>query len=214
MSLTDIHLSSRRRVLLSLAALALSACAQMTPTGDPLPSWNDGAAKSAIVHFVRNTTVAGGPQFVPPEERIATFDQDGTLWVEQPIYTQVVFALDRVKTWRPQHPEWKTTEPFKTLLAGDRDTMAKFTIQDFEKIVERHALRHDGRRVQRRSSRAGWPRQASAIQAALYRAGLSADARGDALPARTASRPTSSPAAARTSFACLPSRSTACRPSK
>ena len=135
MSLTDIHLSSRRRVLLSLAALALSACAQMTPTGDPLPSWKDGAAKDAVVQFVRNTTVAGAPQFVPPAERIATFDQDGTLWVEQPLYAQVMFALDRVKDIVRARPALANEEPFKTVLSGDRAAMAKLTEEDLVKIV-------------------------------------------------------------------------------
>jgi phosphoglycolate phosphatase-like HAD superfamily hydrolase len=102
---------------------------------DPLPSWNDGPAKKALLEFVRATTEKGGPKYVPPEQRIATFDQDGTLWVEQPMYTQLRFALDRVVALAPQHPEWKTTEPFKSVLAGDREAMAKFTMKDFEAIV-------------------------------------------------------------------------------
>ena len=77
---------------------------------DPLPSWNEGATKQAIVELVRQTTDAASPQFVPQDKRIATFDQDGTLWVEQPMYTQLFFALDRVKVLAPQHPEWKTAE--------------------------------------------------------------------------------------------------------
>ena len=79
---------------------------------DPLPSWNDTTSKKAIVAFVDKVTTEGSPDFVPPNERIATFDNDGTLWCEQPLYFQLLFALDRVKTLAPQHPEWKTKEPF------------------------------------------------------------------------------------------------------
>ena len=86
---------------------------------DPLPSWNDTAPKQAIVDFVKRATTVGGPDFVPVEERIATFDNDGTLWAEQPIYFQLAFALDRVKALAPQHPEWQTKEPFASLLKGD-----------------------------------------------------------------------------------------------
>src|SRR5436309_11294137 len=86
---------------------------------DPLPSWNDGATKKSITDFVAKVTKEGSSDFVPPEERIATFDNDGTLWCEQPLYFQLLFALDRVKTLAPQHPEWKTKEPFASLLKGD-----------------------------------------------------------------------------------------------
>jgi len=86
---------------------------------DPLPSWNDGAAKRAILSFVAETTSAGAPGFISSPERIATFDNDGTLWVEQPMYVQLAFALDRVKAMAPQHPEWKEAQPFKAILAGD-----------------------------------------------------------------------------------------------
>ena len=86
---------------------------------DPLPSWNDGASKQAIVAFVARVTKAGGPDFVPPPERIATFDNDGTLWSEKPLPFQVIFAFDRVKALAPQHPEWKTKPPFASLLKGD-----------------------------------------------------------------------------------------------
>jgi hypothetical protein len=86
---------------------------------DPLPSWNDTAPKKAIVTFVEKVTKEGSPDFVPVPERIATFDNDGTLWAEQPIYFQFLFAMDRVKALAPQHPEWKTQEPFKSVLTGD-----------------------------------------------------------------------------------------------
>jgi hypothetical protein len=86
---------------------------------DPLPSWHEGAAKDTIVAFVAKVTQEGGPDFVPPTARIAAFDNDGTLWAEQPLYFQLAFAFDRVKALAPQHPEWQVQEPFKSLLAGD-----------------------------------------------------------------------------------------------
>ena len=91
---------------------------------DPLPSWNDGAAKQAIVDFVNAVTREGSPDFVPVPERIATFDNDGTLWIEQPMYVQFAFALDRVKELAPLHPEWKDKQPFKAVLEGDMEALA------------------------------------------------------------------------------------------
>jgi phosphoglycolate phosphatase-like HAD superfamily hydrolase len=102
---------------------------------DPLPSWNEGAAKKAIADFVKAATDQTGPKFVPPEERIAAFDNDGTLWVEQPLYPQITFAIERVAEMAPQHPEWKEQEPFKAVLVHDREAIAGFNIQDFEKII-------------------------------------------------------------------------------
>src|SRR4029434_3744126 len=87
---------------------------------DPLPSWNDGAAKEAIVEFVQATTDSAKPTFVPPEARIATFDQDGTLWVEHPVYSQVVYCLERVPAVVKAKPELAKVEPFKTVLSGNR----------------------------------------------------------------------------------------------
>ena len=86
---------------------------------DPLPSWNDGASKQAITQFVQRVTKDGGPDFVPPAQRIAVFDNDGCLWCEQPLYFQVLFAMDRIKKMAADHPEWKTTEPFKSVIADD-----------------------------------------------------------------------------------------------
>jgi phosphoserine phosphatase len=119
---------------------------------DPLPSWNDGPAKEAIMTFVQNTTDKSGPYFVEPAERIATFDNDGTLWAEKPMYFQLFFALDRVKELAPQHPEWQDKEPFASLLKGDvkaamaggmksileivMATHAGMTTAEFEKIVK------------------------------------------------------------------------------
>ena len=96
-------------------ALAAPAFAQT----DPLPSWNAGHAKARVVAFVTAVVEPGGKDYVPPGERIATFDNDGTLWAEQPMYFQILFALDRVKAMAPQHPEWRTQEPFASLLKGD-----------------------------------------------------------------------------------------------
>ena len=109
------------------------ACHNTTLAQDPLPSWNDGPAKQAILDFVRVTTASGGEQFVPPAERIATFDQDGTLWVEHPIYTQVMYCLDRVPILVKTKPELKNVEPFKTVLSGDREAIAKLTMPDLLK---------------------------------------------------------------------------------
>src|SRR5215475_5837959 len=113
----------RRRFTLAVAVLGLTVVFGWTSRAfaqsDPLPSWNDTPAKQAIIAFVGRITDAGGPDFVAPPDRIATFDNDGTLWVEQPMYFQLAFALDRVKVLAPQHPEWKTQEPYKSLLAGD-----------------------------------------------------------------------------------------------
>ena len=138
----SLHLNvnpSRRRVIASLAALAV-ACGLLAPISaaaesDPLPSWNDGPAKQAILDFVKATTDKSSPNYVPPEARIATFDQDGTLWVEHPIYTQLVYVLDRVPDVVKAKPELANVEPFKTVLSGDREAIAKLTTPDLLKIV-------------------------------------------------------------------------------
>ena len=106
--------------LLALGILASGlAAATAARAADPLPSWNDTAAKKAILEFVTKVTAEGSPDFVPAAERIAVFDNDGTLWSEQPMYFQLAFALDRVKALAPRHPEWKEKEPFASLLKGD-----------------------------------------------------------------------------------------------
>lgn len=108
---------------------------QVHGQSDPLPSWNDGPAKKAILEFVRVTTDKSSPKFVPAEQRIATFDEDGTTWVEHPMYTEVVFSLDRVVELAAKHPEWKDKQPFKAVIAGDRAAMEKFTQDELTKIV-------------------------------------------------------------------------------
>ena len=99
---------------------------------NPLPSWNEGATKQAIVAFVRATTDQAGPEYVPPSERIATFDQDGTLWVEDLLYSQLVYCLERIPAVVERKSELKDVEPFKTVLTGDLEAIAKFSLPDFE----------------------------------------------------------------------------------
>jgi phosphoglycolate phosphatase-like HAD superfamily hydrolase len=106
------------------APFAGARIAAQAPASDPLASWNDAPSKAAITDFVARVTRQGGADFVPVPERIAVFDNDGTLWSEQPIYFQLAFALDRVKELAPQHPEWKTTQPFKGVLEGDMKAVA------------------------------------------------------------------------------------------
>ena len=135
--------------LLAMMLLILSSFAYAE--SDPLPSWNDTAAKRAIIEFVKKTTEKGSPDFVPPAKRIATFDNDGTLWSEQPIYFQALFIVDRIKQLAPQHPDWKNEEPFASVLNGDLQgafaggeralvelamvTHADTTTDEFSKIV-------------------------------------------------------------------------------
>jgi len=132
-----------RRLRLSGAAasmLLLVASAAAFAQSDPLPSWNDGAAKKSITDFVTRVTTQGSPAFVPPPERIATFDNDGTLWAEQPIYFQLAFALDRVKALSAQHPEWKGKEPFASLLKGDlKGALAGGEPAIFQFVMATHA---------------------------------------------------------------------------
>jgi phosphoserine phosphatase len=135
-------------VLLAIALADLTT----TQAQDPLPSWNDTAPRKAVVAFVEKVTKSGSPEFVPPAERIATFDNDGTLWCEKPLPVQLFFILDRVKELAPQHPEWKQKEPFSSLLKGDLHgalaggkpalleviaaTHTGMTTEEFEKIVK------------------------------------------------------------------------------
>src|SRR5450432_448244 len=153
----SIFLEVSRRAMLSAFAtlpalpVLFPAAALADIASDPLPSWNDTASKKAITTFVERVTKQGSPDLVPEAERIATFDNDGTLWAEQPIYFQLAFALDRVKVLAEQHPEWKDKEPFASLLKGDLKgalaggepaifeivtvTHSGMTTEEFEKIV-------------------------------------------------------------------------------
>ncbi len=123
------------RVLGFMLAGSILAVAPALAQSDPLPSWNDGAAKRAIIQFVKATTTRGSAQFVPVAERIATFDQDGTLWVEHPVYSQLVYCLDRVPALVKARPELAGVEPFKTVMSGDRAAIAALPMDDLLKIV-------------------------------------------------------------------------------
>jgi len=122
--------------LLVLPLLFLTGqTASQEQKADPLPSWNDGPAKKAIIEFVRTTTDKASPKFVSAEERFATFDEDGTTWVEHPMYTEVVFSLDRVVELAAKHPEWKNKQPFKAVIDGDKAALAKFGMDELMEIV-------------------------------------------------------------------------------
>lgn len=132
---------SRRSALFGFsAALALLATGheaggQPAASPGPLPSWNEGAAKQAVLQFVQATTNPSSKDFVAPDDRIATFDQDGTLWVEHPIYTQAAFAVDRVHQLAAEHPEWQTQEPFKTVLSNDPAALVHLSERDWAEII-------------------------------------------------------------------------------
>ncbi len=147
-----MKLSYKHSIIRGAVFCVLVSTTVVAQSRDPLPSWNDGAARKAIIAFVEKVTKKGSPDFVAPEQRIATFDNDGTLWAEQPLYFQLLFSLDRVKALAPKHPEWKTTEPFASLLKGDvkgalaggqkamleiiMAAHAGMTTEEFEKIVK------------------------------------------------------------------------------
>ena len=142
---SNSRLSGIRRwafALLCAVALATPALAQT----DPLPSWNDGAAKKAVVEFVQATTTQGSPKFVPAPERIATFDQDGTLWVEQPMYAEVMFAFDQLAATLKKYPELKHIPPFKTVMSGDQAAIAKLSNLELDKVVA--LVTHSGMTVE------------------------------------------------------------------
>jgi len=151
---SNMRLQPRRltQVMIAFVVALVLGDLVMAQTTDPLPSWNHGKVKQSIINFVAKVTKQGSPNFVPPAERIATFDNDGTLWAEQPLYFQFLFAFDRVKALAPKHPEWKDKDPFASLLRGDvkgalaggkpaiveiiMETHAGMTTAEFEKIVE------------------------------------------------------------------------------
>jgi phosphoserine phosphatase len=123
-------------LVFAAALLALGAGGTTAQAArDPLPAWNEGPAKQAIVDFVHATTDKASPKYVPPAERIATFDQDGTLWVEHPMYSQVMYCLERVPVLVAEKPELKEIEPFKTVLSGDREAIAKLPLPELEKVL-------------------------------------------------------------------------------
>jgi hypothetical protein len=119
-----------------IALLFVAALRDPATAADQLPSWNEGPAKAAITQFVERTTRDGSPDFVAPELRIATFDNDGTLWCEQPNYVQVVFAVSRLKSLAPEHPNWKTEEPFASILKGTAELPLPGGLKDYEKLLD------------------------------------------------------------------------------
>jgi phosphoglycolate phosphatase-like HAD superfamily hydrolase len=135
-----VRFRSTLRTTLVLWVILLGAAGTQAQR-DPLPSWNKGPAREAIITFVKETTEKSSPKYVEPNDRIATFDQDGTLWTEHPLYGQAMFALERLGKMAPQHPEWKETEPFRSVLTGDREAMGKFSEKDWLEII---AVTHAG----------------------------------------------------------------------
>ncbi len=127
--------SAARFTAAAFVVLLLAFAAGSAGAADPLPAWNDGPSKIAILEFVTAVTQEGSDDYVAPGERIAVFDNDGTLWLEQPIYTQLAFAADRMKTLAPEHPEWKTTQPYQALLEGDHAALVAAGMAGIEKIV-------------------------------------------------------------------------------
>jgi phosphoglycolate phosphatase-like HAD superfamily hydrolase len=129
--------SVRMLARLAIASLVLLAGQALgrADNSDPLPSWNEGATKHAILDFVRVAVDKSGPKYVPPEERVATFDQDGTLWVEHPLYTQVVYCLERVPDVVKARPELTDVAPFKTVLSGDEEAIEKLPMKDLEEVL-------------------------------------------------------------------------------
>jgi phosphoserine phosphatase len=133
---------ARRTLPALLIAAGISSFGSVwAQTPDLLPSWNDGAVKKSITNFVPRVTTPGGADFVPHDQRIATFDNDGTLWAEQPMYFQIMFAMDRVKALAPQHPDWKRKQPFKSVLDDDRKALAALGEKGFLQIM---AATHTG----------------------------------------------------------------------
>jgi len=134
-----------RRTWIPAVAVAVFGGCTASPSADPLPSWNDGPTKAAIVAFVQQVTDNTQTAFVPAEERIAVFDNDGTLWAEQPTYFQLAFAIDRVRELAPDHSEWSTQMPFAAILSGDAEALAALTEHDIVEIV---AATHSGMTVE------------------------------------------------------------------
>ena len=160
-----------KRIALPIIALFIGLALPVF-AADPLPSWNDTASKKEIITFVKQITTKSSPNYVPVPERIATFDNDGTLWAEQPMYFQMFFALDRVKVLAPEHPEWKDKEPFASLLKGDvKEALAGGEPAVAQIIMATHAgMTTDGFRTNRQ--RLDRHRKASHDQTALHRDGL------------------------------------------
>jgi hypothetical protein len=174
---------ARTFALGALLTLGLPAQAQT----DPLPSWNDGPAKQAIVTFVKDTTTQGSPKFVPPAERIATFDQDGTLWVEHPMYSQVMYILESVPALVKAKPELAKVAPFSTvleILKGDRAAIAKLTMPDLEKLAAATLTGMPVDTFNAEAEEVAGRGEGPTLEEALYRTHLPADAGSAEVPAR------------------------------
>ena len=142
MNITQLSNPSRFRFLAFSFITIFTICiCSVSYAADPLPSWNDGPAKQSIISFVNQVTDPNSESFVKPEERIATFDNDGTLWAEQPLYAQLAFVIDRVKELAPAHPEWKTQQPFKAVLENDKEALAE---SGYEGLLELLMATHAG----------------------------------------------------------------------
>ncbi|CAM3139753.1 HAD family hydrolase [Vibrio diazotrophicus] len=128
-------MARKSKALILLISYAISFYAISAEQADPLPSWNDTDTKKSIIEFVSNTTMSGSKTFVPIEQRIATFDNDGTLWAEKPIYLQLFFAIDKVKDMSSEHPEWRTEEPYASAIKGDLETLGKQGLEGLMKLV-------------------------------------------------------------------------------
>ena len=206
----------RRGRVFALAALGAIitglATSSMAATS-MLPGWQDGASKARIVQFVEAVTDPTSPDYVPPAERIAVFDNDGTLWSEQPMYFQLAFVLDRVKALAPQHPEWRTQEPFKSVLAGDMAGVAKAGEHG---LLEMMAATHAGMTADEfRAIVADWLATARHPRFKQPYTELTYTPMKELLPTcvPTGSRRSSSREVASSSCACSANRCTACRPS-
>ena len=121
--------------------ISLSILIACSKSQDPLPSWENGDTKNAIMHYVQDVTNPSSPNFIPVEDRIATFDNDGTLWSEQPIYFQLFFAMDRVKALAKEHPEWKNEQPYKSILENNMKELKK---QGYEGLIKMMTVTHTG----------------------------------------------------------------------
>ncbi len=128
------------RLVIPIGAVVLGSC-QATPAADPLPSWNDGASKSAIVDFVNRVTDESSPDYRPAADRVAVFDNDGTLWAEKPVYFQLAYALDQVRALAPEHSEWRNRDALRAVIDGDQAAMAEFGLPQLMEIV---AASHSG----------------------------------------------------------------------
>ena len=179
----ELHRRHFNALLLSAASLALPKGASAADD-DPLPSWNDGPARQAILKFVHATTDPASPDFVPPADRIATFDQDGTLWAEQPIYTQIVFALSRVPEVVKERPELVNEPAFKAILSGDRAAIASLSTEQLLSVIGATLTGMDVDKY--RDEVADWiqGRARSALEAAVHRARLPAADRAAQISAR------------------------------